>query len=124
MNILLAEDTDDLADLIVMLIQTTYHDTKIVWKPNGLDASEEFKSCAGLDEGCGYDFVITDRNMPEMSGLDLAENLNKLDPSIPIVLWTSDNQQQLPPQTAHLFKEVIPKSDIIPWIDTRLKSYF
>ena len=119
MNILLAEDTTDLADLMLLLIKSTY-EVKVVWKPDGLEALEEFKSCSELD-GDSYNFVITDRNMPKMSGLELAKNLNTIDPEMPVILWTSD--YHIPPQTTHLFKEVVPKSKTMSWIGLGLKEY-
>ncbi len=35
-----------------------------------------------------FDLVLTDLTMPEFTGLDLAENLLKLQPNLPIVLCT------------------------------------
>jgi len=35
-----------------------------------------------------YDVVLTDLLMPDMSGLDVAEELRRLDPAVPIILLT------------------------------------
>ena len=119
MNILLAEDTEDLADLISALIQSTYN-TRVVWKPNGAEALEEFKNCTELNFDETYNFIITDKCMPIMTGPELAKNVHQLDPTMPIVLWTSDKYIQ---QTIPLFIEVVDKSNTVLWVSVGLKEY-
>ncbi len=52
---------------------------------NGLDALGLFKQNPGK-----YGLVLTDLNMPKMSGVDLAENIRSLDEDVPIVLSSGD----------------------------------
>jgi len=40
-----------------------------------------------------YDLIVTDLNMPEMTGCQLAEEITKIKPGIPIVLCTGNPQQ-------------------------------
>lgn len=41
-----------------------------------------------IDESFNFDILITDKTMPDYSGIDLADKLTKKDPTIPIILCT------------------------------------
>ena len=46
----------------------------------------------------GYDLVVTDFNMPDLSGIEVAQALARLRPDLPVLLtsgyWTDDLQAQ------------------------------
>ncbi|MFH2113836.1 MAG: PAS domain S-box protein, partial [Spirochaetota bacterium] len=55
---------------------------------SSLKALEAFKN-----DPLGFDVLITDMNMPKMSGLDLARELTKMRPDLPIVLCTGFSER-------------------------------
>jgi len=63
-----------------MLVQFGYH---VTVRTNSLDAMELFRS-----EPDAFDLVITDFTMRHKTGVDLAKEMLKILPDIPIVLCT------------------------------------
>jgi CheY-like chemotaxis protein len=55
---------------------------------NGVEACERF--AADID---GFDFVVLDQTMPRMTGLEAAEQILKLRPGVPVVLYTGYSEQ-------------------------------
>ncbi len=55
----------------------------VVAMANGIDALEAFRL-----EPDGFDLVITDQNMPRMTGVELAGQLQKIRPDIPVIMYT------------------------------------
>ena len=53
-------------------------------KTNSVDALEHFRSRPNH-----YDLVITDQLMPNLTGLDLADNIKKIQPDIAVILCTA-----------------------------------
>ncbi|MBF0226044.1 MAG: response regulator [Desulfobacterales bacterium] len=60
---------------------------KIEAKYSGVEALEAFKKNPSM-----FDLVITDMNMPFMSGFELSKELIKIRPDIPIILCTGYNE--------------------------------
>jgi PAS domain S-box-containing protein len=56
---------------------------KVVAKKDALEALEVFK-----EQPNGFDLVITDQSMPHLTGRELAEELLRIRPDIPIILCT------------------------------------
>ena len=59
-------------------------------RPFGYDCQTAVNGASGLarfDEG-GWDLVLTDIDMPDMNGWEVAEAIRRRSPSIPIVLIT------------------------------------
>lgn len=54
---------------------------------NGQEALEAFKK----DK---YDLIITDINMPKLSGIDLAKEIKKINPDIPVVFTSAHNETE------------------------------
>ena len=80
-RILFVDDEEPLATLgESMLVQFGYHVTA---RTNSLDAMELFRS-----EPDAFDLVITDFTMRHKTGVDLAKEMLKILPDIPIVLCT------------------------------------
>ena len=80
-RILFVDDEKFMADLGKdMLERLGYHVTAM---QKSLEALEIFKK-----QPYEFDLVITDQNMPGMSGLDLAKSMLQIRPDIPIILCT------------------------------------
>ena len=80
-RILFVEDDEDQLTLIPRVLgQLGY---QVHTRHNGKEA------CKALDDECfGYDLVITDYDMPEMNGLELARRIAAFDPRIPVIVVT------------------------------------
>lgn len=59
------------------------------WKLRPTLASSGKQALAILDSGVVFDLVITDHQMPEMDGIELAENIKRKFPDLPIFLLSS-----------------------------------
>ena len=80
-SILFVEDDEDQLQLIPrVLTQLGYH---VVACPNGREAHQKFE-----DDKEDFDLIITDYDMPEMTGLQLAENVARTDPAVPVIVVT------------------------------------
>lgn len=80
-QILVVDDEPMVRTVTAKLLRLKGHDvTEADGGPTALDR---------FDEG-GYDLVITDLSMPEMSGRELAHHLRKLDKNLPVILLTGD----------------------------------
>jgi len=80
-RILVVDDEDMVRNIISKLLSVRGH--SVVAASSGSEALQFFQSQT-------FDFVITDQGMPEMSGRELAYQIRKLSPSVPIVLLTGD----------------------------------
>jgi CheY-like chemotaxis protein len=79
MRILLVEDDERLAQLSERVLRQDGHDVRVFTSsPSALEAFHK----APKD----FDLVITDNTMPEMTGLELAERIAQIRPSLPILL--------------------------------------
>jgi DNA-binding response OmpR family regulator len=86
-RILLVEDERDVLDMLHEILTADGHTTHTAADgPIGL-------ACflAGP-----FDIVFTDMNMPGLSGLDLAEEIKKISPSVPVVLLTGWDMDYTP----------------------------
>ncbi len=79
-NILLAEDDDNLGHLLHTFIKTKGFDADLA--RNGKIAFEKFT-------GGNYDFCIFDVMMPEMDGFTLAKEIREIDKKVPILFLTA-----------------------------------
>jgi len=57
-------------------------------KTSSLETLELFRS-----DSNAYDIVITDQTMPDMTGVQLAKELLKIRPDIPILICTGDSSK-------------------------------
>ena len=83
LKILYVEDEDEVREFTGKTIQTIVE--KIVIAENGEDGLNKFK------ENQDIDLIITDINMPKMSGLEMCEKIKEISPEIPIVVTTAHN---------------------------------
>jgi PAS domain S-box-containing protein len=80
-RILFVDDEEDLVDMAQQMLERLGY--SVVATTNSLEALEVFK--AGPDQ---FALVITDQTMPHMTGADLAKELMRIRPDIPIILCT------------------------------------
>lgn len=80
-NILLVEDETDIAELYKESLQNDGHTVTV--ESNGLKGLERAQK--SLYE---FDLLVTDDQMPELRGIELAKKLRSLKPDFPIVLLT------------------------------------
>ena len=80
-HILFVDDEEDLVDMVQQMLERLGY--SVVAKTSSLEALEVFK--VQPDQ---FDLVITDQSMPHMAGVDLAKELMRLRPEIPIILCT------------------------------------
>lgn len=82
-NILVVDDEQDILETIVDSLEIEFGDGIEIDKAmNGIEALELFRGEKN------YDLIITDLNMPDMDGLELTENIKKISPTMPIIVFT------------------------------------
>lgn len=79
LKVLYVEDNDDIREQAAKLFENFF--TTLDTASNGLEGLNLFKT-----ENANYDLVITDIDMPKMDGLEMIENIKKLNPQIPIII--------------------------------------
>lgn len=80
-RILIVDDEEELLDTYRKILDRLGY--KVLARKNGREALEEF-----LARPERFDLIITDQTMPEMSGIELAEQVLKIRPRMPIILCT------------------------------------
>lgn len=80
-HILFVDDEEALTDMVQQMLERLGYG--VVVKTSSLEALEVFK--VQPDQ---FDLVITDQTMPHMAGVDLAKELMRIRPEIPIILCT------------------------------------
>lgn len=80
-SILLVEDNKELGSLIKEHLER--HGNQIDHQIDGFSALEQYQADAN-----NYDLIVTDQAIPSLSGHQLAQEIFKLNPHIPIVLMT------------------------------------
>ena len=85
-HILVVDDEVSVAALLEEILTSNGYNVTV--KNNGQDAWQEFSNNPDA-----YDMVITDQTMPNMSGKDMAIQILKIKPEIPILLCTGYSDQ-------------------------------
>lgn len=85
LNILLAEDDDNLGLLLHSFLKTKGYDVEL--SRNGKQAFESF------NRG-NFDFCILDVMMPEMDGFTLAREIREIDKKVPILFLTAKSMKE------------------------------
>jgi signal transduction histidine kinase len=83
-RILIVEDETDIANLYKEYLEALGYETTLL--DNGLAALNLFK-----EQPDRFDLVLTDHNMPKMTGEELAKELLLIRPELPIILVTGYN---------------------------------
>lgn len=82
MRILVVDDDAMAGEMTGAVLEDAGHEVVLV--ENGIDATE------ALSEQGPFDLVVSDMNMPLVSGIDLFRNLRDQGESIPFILLTGD----------------------------------
>ena len=80
-TILVVEDDEMVRKFVVMLLRRRGHE--VLWAANGLEALMVYSSYRAR-----LDLVVTDVDMPQMDGIELAERIRGRDPSGKVLLMT------------------------------------
>ncbi len=85
MKLLYVEDNDDTREFSVMFLEEYFE--HIVTAKSGLDGLQKFKEC-------DIDIVITDINMPEMTGLEMAKEIKNIDENVVILALSAYSNKE------------------------------
>ncbi len=109
-NILWADDEIDLLKPHILFLQEKGYEVQPV--SNGFDALEAVKQS-------NFDAVLLDENMPGYSGLDTLGEIKKIKPSLPVIMITKSEEEQIMEQAIgskisdYLIKPVNPKQILL-----------
>lgn len=85
-RILVVDDDELVAEYLAALLESESYDVTVLNKP--VEALEYFLS--NPDE---FDLVITDQVMPGLTGIEIAQEILKLRPNLPVLLITGYSEQ-------------------------------
>ena len=80
-SVLLIDDEEDVLEMMHAMIEKLGY--QVISRNNSIEALDTFR-----DHPRKFDLVITDQTMPEMTGLELVEQLIRIRPDIPVILCT------------------------------------
>lgn len=83
LTLLIVEDDKDSRDILTAILSRKFSAVRMHSAINGRDGVEQFKKLLP-------DILVTDVNMPEMSGLELAEIVRQIKPETKIIVITAD----------------------------------
>ena len=86
MNILIADDSRFIQNIIKKTLLTSFSDAQIVTANDGMEAFEDWKLCKP-------DVIITDLLMPNIDGLQLIKLIKDIDSDSKIIVVSADVQQ-------------------------------
>ncbi len=85
LRVLLVEDEENIARLLKNAIGDSFHSFTLA--KDGKDGIEKFLQISP-------DIVITDINMPRMTGLEMAKELKNINPNIPIIILSAFSERE------------------------------
>ena len=116
-RVLLADDEASVREFMEDLLGNWGLDVTLV--ENGVEACSEFAADAD-----GFDMVILDQTMPRMTGIEAAEQLHKIRPHVPVILYTGYSEQLTEGRvTAAGICDLVRKPLDIPRFRTLVESY-
>jgi DNA-binding response OmpR family regulator len=84
-KVLLVEDEEELSSLLKDAIGEYFYSFNVA--SNGIEGLKQFNNIQA-------DIVITDINMPDMTGLEMSEKLRKDNPDLPIIILSAFSQKE------------------------------
>jgi len=82
-SLLVVEDDDESREILVAILSRKFPDVTVYSANNGRTGLELFKTHTP-------DIVITDINMPELNGLQMADKIRAIRPDIKLIVLTAD----------------------------------
>jgi len=102
-SILVVDDEEDIVVAAKILLE------QLGYRVTALTASREALE-AFRAQPDGFDLVLADQTMPHLSGLELAEELLKMKPGLPIIIWTGYSETLTPENARTLgIRELLAK---------------
>ncbi len=80
-SVLLIDDEEDVLEMMHSMIEKLGY--QVISRNSSIEALDTFRNHPSQ-----FDLVITDQTMPEMTGLELVEQLMRIRPDIPVILCT------------------------------------
>jgi len=80
-SVLLIDDEEDVLEMMHSMIEKLGY--QVISRNNSIEALDTFRNHPRQ-----FDLIITDQTMPEMTGLELVEQLIQIRPDIPVILCT------------------------------------
>lgn len=106
-SILLVDDEDTLVELGILMLEGMGY--RVTGQTSSMDALELFQQRPD-----SFDLVITDLTMPNMTGIELAQNLLQIRPQVPIILCTGYSENLMPERTRAMgFRELMTKPFLV-----------
>ena len=87
-RILVVDDEPSLAEMVRAMLSKLGYDA--VSCTSGIEALETFRD---QPEGKSFDLVVSDMTMPHLTGEDLARELSRLRPNVPMILMTGFSEK-------------------------------
>lgn len=87
-NILVVEDQEDVRDILTQMLERLGYNAHAC--ENGLDALTLLR-----EEPNYFDLIVTDQNMPTMTGLELVQQVHFNNPELPFILVSGYSQEKL-----------------------------
>ena len=115
-SILLIDDEQIMVELGTVILERLGY--QVTPATGSLQALELFRANAGR-----YDLIITDCSMPDMTGTDMAKEIHRIRPGIPIILCTGFTEK-VDPGTAAEFAGTIMKPYIAKDIAELVRKLF
>ena len=88
-NVLYVEDEDAIRELTASFLSSFVH--QIVEAKDGTEGLEVFSKHHNDEDLEKFDLIITDINMPKMNGLEMLEEISKINHLIPSIVTTAHN---------------------------------
>jgi PAS domain S-box-containing protein len=120
-NILFVDDETAIADMAKKTLERMGY--TVTAKVDSLEALKNFQNSPQE-----YDVVVTDQTMPQLTGMDLAREMKKIRPELPIILCTGYSEETTPEKaleagiTSYLYKPVSSR-DLTQAIQKAIGTY-
>lgn len=122
LNILYVEDDDFIRVQTTALFKSIFKD--VYTASDGTEGIKEYK-----EHSCELDAIITDINMPQLSGIDMAKKINSFnhEPNTPIIAVSAYDcsdygMKEISSNFAHYLKKPIQIKDLISSVDKATKG--
>jgi CheY-like chemotaxis protein len=114
--IMIVDDEMEITNLIKRMLENFGYKVEVF--ESGIEGLKEFKHNPEK-----FDLLISDLTMPQMTGLDLADQIHKVNPQFPVLIMTGFGDNiTLATQKRYGIKQVIGKPIIIQELITSIRS--